>query len=168
MWTEARETRGFHGPSRGATDLYRWPTSREFPLILRTGGTSMPYVTKRAAHHGVRAETREAGEDAPSHLWTCPTADSLPRFSRTTRTRPPFDLVAAQSPDAPEARILIWDRRLVPTCAHVRVRSRPSQTWLGKSTSTREQPSRPPSVTSCMGKVEVRDWPSLERPKSIS
>lgn len=57
-----------HGPSRGALLLYRWPTPPAYPLVSRTGGIPMPYVTEQAAYHGVRAETREAGEDAPSHL----------------------------------------------------------------------------------------------------
>lgn len=107
----------------------------------------MTYVTEQAAYHawyglkpGKLASTLQSISRPTLPAIVC-------HASRTTSKRPPFDLVAARSPDASQARILIRDRGLVPTCANVRVRSRLSQTGLG----SRRQPgnsSQGLSVTS--------------------
>lgn len=97
----------------------------------------MPYVTGQAAYHAWYG--LKPGK--PARAVQSISRPALPAIvcdaSRATSMRPPFDLVAAQSPGALQARILIWDRRSNPTCAHVQVRSRPSQTGLGQSKSTR-------------------------------
>lgn len=109
-------------------------------IISRTGGSSMAYVTEQAVYHAwYRLKPGKLAATLQSI--SRPALPAIVRHaSRATRERPPFDLVAARSPDASQARILIWDRGVVPTCAHAQVRPRPSQTGLGG----RRQPGNSP------------------------
>lgn len=124
----------------------------------------MPYVTGQAAYHawyglkpGKPARTLQAISRPTLPTIVC-------HASRTTRMRPPFDLVAVRSPSSLQARIL------EDPIQHVhmyRLGLDPAKQGWG----SRRQPGNSPQVPFshiAYSEVEGRDWPPSSRPKSIS